>query len=65
MVAEKDVIVQFRASSTLKDSIEAAAEKSGLASAEWMRAVLARAANEGAFTPRKGERHGKRKSARK
>lgn len=66
MVLEKDVLLAVRVSSTLKEAVDAVAEKSGLTSAEWIRAVLARAANEGAFAPRKGDRHGskpKRKPA--
>jgi antitoxin component of RelBE/YafQ-DinJ toxin-antitoxin module len=58
MVLEKDVLLAVRVSSTLKKAVDGAAEKSGLTSAEWIRAVLARAANEGAFAPRKGDRHG-------
>jgi hypothetical protein len=60
MVVEKGVILTVRITSDLKGMIDAAAKKSGLTSADWTRAVLARAANEGAFAPRKGGPHGPR-----
>jgi hypothetical protein len=44
----------------LNDMLNAAAKNSGLNTADWVRAVLARAANEGAFAPRKGDRRGTR-----
>ncbi len=57
MVRDKDFMLRVRMTTSLKDMIDAAAEKSGLNTADWVRAVLARAANEGAFAPRKGDRH--------
>jgi len=60
MVLEKDVLLAIRISSLLKESVDVTAKKSGLTSPEWIRAVLARAANEGAFAPRKGREHGKK-----
>jgi hypothetical protein len=59
MVREKDFLLAVRVSSALKKAVDGAAEKSGLTSAEWIRATLAH--NAGVFTPRKGDRHGKRK----
>lgn len=56
--------MNFRITPQLREFIEAAAGRSGLTVPDWLRAVVARAANEGAFAPRKGERHGaKRKAA--
>ena len=66
MVVEKVVVVSLRLTEKLQGMVDAAVEKSGLTTQEWIRAVLARAANEGAFAPRKGDRHGskpKRKPA--
>jgi antitoxin component of RelBE/YafQ-DinJ toxin-antitoxin module len=60
MVVEKGVILTVRITADLKDMVDTAAKKSGLTSSDWTRAVLARAANEGAFAPRKGDRHGTR-----
>lgn len=61
----KDFMLRVRMTTDLNDMVNAAAKKSGLNTADWVRAVLARAANEGAFAPRKGDRHGtKRKTAR-
>jgi antitoxin component of RelBE/YafQ-DinJ toxin-antitoxin module len=54
----KDFMLRVRMTMDLNDMVNAAAKKSGLNTADWVRAVLARAANEGAFAPRKGDRHG-------
>ena len=53
-------VVSVRLSRTLKERVDEAVEESGLTLADWLRAVVARAANEGAFTPRKRERRKKR-----
>ncbi len=56
----KTTHIIIRASPKLKQFCEAAAEESGLSLSDWARAVLARAANEGAFAPRKGGQDGRR-----
>ena len=43
-----------RSTPKLKRLCERAAAKTGLTTADWCRAVLARAANEGAFAPQVG-----------
>ena len=53
-------VVSVRLSRTVKERVDAAVEESGLTLADWCRAVLARAASEGAFTPRKKGRRKKR-----
>ena len=50
---KKDVLI-LRTTEKLKKRCAEAAAESGLSMSEWVRAVLARAANEGAFAPRKG-----------
>ena len=45
----------------LKRLCERAAAKTGLTMADWCRAVLARAANEGAFAPRKEGKDGRKR----
>jgi len=57
---DKNIMLRVRITTELSEMVEAAVKKSGLSTAEWVRAVLARAANEGAFAPRKGDRHGSR-----
>jgi hypothetical protein len=58
----KDVTFNFRWSSTLREQCEEVADRAGLTLSDWIRAVLARAANEGAFAPRKRRtRHGTKK----
>ena len=54
MAEDKLVVVSLRMTPTLKRIVDRTARKSGLGLNDWMRAVLARAANEGAFAPRKG-----------
>lgn len=61
MKMQKDELLAVRLSSTLKGDLEDAAERSGLGLADWVRAVLARAANEGAFAPPKRRKHGKKR----
>jgi hypothetical protein len=61
MVVEKDVVLSLRLTAKLCTLVDAVAEETGLTRLDWIRAVLARAANEGAFAPRKGDVHGKRK----
>jgi hypothetical protein len=55
---EDSRVTPLRVTSRLKTFVDRAAEKSGAKTQSWTRAVLARAANEGAFAPRKGDRHG-------
>ena len=50
-----------RSTPKLKRFCEKAAAKTGLTLSDWARAVLARAANEGAFTPRKGGSYGRKR----
>ncbi len=58
---QKDELLAVRLSSTLKGDLEDAAERAGFGLADWVRAVLARAANEGAFAPPKRRKHGKKR----
>jgi len=56
---EKDERLAFRLTTQLKRACEQAASRSGLTLSDWIRAVLARAAHEGAFAPpARGKRHG-------
>ena len=45
----------------LKVRCQDVADEAGLSLSDWVRAVLARAANEGAFAPPKGDAHGKKR----
>jgi hypothetical protein len=65
MAIEKLNVVTVRMTPVLHRQIRNAAEASGLGFADWIRAVLARAANEGAFTPKKGGRGDERSNARR
>ena len=56
MGIQKEERLTFRLTSTLKRDFEGAARRAGLTLSDWIRAVLARAANEGAFAPRKRRR---------
>ncbi len=58
---QKDELLAVRLSSTLKGDLEDAAGRAGLGLADWVRAVLGRAANEGAFAPPKRRKHGKKR----
>ena len=59
MLEDKIVVVSLRMTPTLKRMVDRAARRSGLGLNDWTRAVLARAANEGAFGPPKPRRtHG-------
>jgi len=59
---DKVVVVSLRITPALKAMVDGAAKRSGLGINDWLRAVLARAANEGAFAPReKGTRHGRKR----
>ena len=51
MQEAKLVVVSLRITPTLKRMVDRAARRSGLGFNDWTRAVLARAANEGAFAP--------------
>jgi hypothetical protein len=56
--------VNFRMTPALRRAVEAAARRAGLTLPDWLRAVVARAANEGAFAPKKRRaRHGGKKPA--
>ena len=61
MLSEKVVVVSLRMTPKLKKMVDLASRRSGLGLMDWIRAVLARAANEGAFAPRKGRRSNGRK----
>lgn len=52
---DKDAVVSVRVRQQLKDAIDRAADESGLGLMDWIRAVWARAANEGAFAPQGGK----------
>ncbi len=52
MDQEKTDVLRMRVTREFKARIEDAAARSGMGVSEWMRAVLARAAAEGAFAPR-------------
>jgi len=58
---DKVVVVSLRITPALKAMVDGAAKRSGLGINDWLRAVLARAANEGAFAPEKGTRHGRKR----
>ncbi len=58
---EKAVVVSLRMTPDLKKMVDEAATRSGLGLMDWLRAVVARAANEGAFAPRRRSKHGLRK----
>ena len=61
MPREKSVLVGVRMTPALEKAINGAANSSGLGRMDWIRAVLARAANEGAFgPPRRRKPHGKK-----
>ena len=61
--SEKAVVVSLRMTPELKKMVDEAATRSGLGLMDWLRAVLARAANEGAFAPPRRTKHGRQKSA--
>ena len=49
MVFEKDAMLRVRISSALEGAIDEAAKKQKLSTPDWIRAVLARAVDKGAF----------------
>jgi hypothetical protein len=58
------VQMNFRITPDLRGAVEAAAKLSGLTLPDWLRYVVARAANEGAFAPQlKRRSNGPRKKA--
>jgi hypothetical protein len=59
MVVEKGHIMSVRLTDELRERIDRAAEKAALTTADWVRSVLALAANQGAFAPRRT--HGARR----
>jgi hypothetical protein len=61
MAVEKNIVLSVRMTETLKRRIDQAALRSGLTTLDWLRAVLARAANEGAFAPRERGTHGRKR----
>jgi hypothetical protein len=58
---EKLVVVSLRITPALKAMVDGAAKRSGLGLNDWLRAVLARAANEGAFAPAERGTHGRKR----
>ena len=52
MAIHQPIVMPLRMTQLLRDAVGEAAQASGLTMQEWIRGVLARAANEGAFTPR-------------
>lgn len=65
MSIEKLSVVTIRMTPALRDHIRRAADTSGLGFTDWIRAVLARAANEGAYAPKEGgTRHVRTKGRR-
>ena len=58
---EKIAYVNVRVTAPLKKACEITAKRSHLTLPDWVRAVLARAANEGAFAPPKRRKHGKKR----
>ena len=61
-INQKLATINVRVTPELKRACEVAAKRSHLTLPDWVRAVFARAANEGAFAPRKG---GKRRGAKR
>lgn len=61
MPREKTMVISLRLTPGLKEAVEKAADRSGLGQMDWIRAVLARAANEGAFAPRPKKRERKKR----
>ena len=61
MTEHKTKQVILRVTPDHKQIFEGAADNAGLSLSEWIRAVLLRAANEGAFAPKKGRQNGKKK----
>lgn len=67
MAVEKDMTLRVRITSSLDEAIGDAARRDRLTTPDWVRAVLARAVNKGAFgnwkvatSPKRGDRHGSR-----
>ena len=60
MDEDKSVVMSLRITPTLKAMVDAAAKRSGLGLNDWLRAVMALAANQGAFAPKgRGTRRGR------
>lgn len=55
--------MNFRITPDLRNAVQAAADRSGLTLPDWLRAVVARAANEGAFAPKERRGNGPRNSS--
>ena len=53
---ERTTNISFRLTPRLRTRAEQMAERSGLSLADWLRAVVALAVNQGAFAPRKARR---------
>ena len=51
MVQRKPIVMSVRLTHELKKSVDEAAKRSGLGLMDWVRAVLATAAHQGAFGP--------------
>jgi hypothetical protein len=62
MVVEKGHIMSVRLTDELRERIDRAAEKAALTTADWVRSVLALAANQGAFAP--GGHHARRRKTK-
>ena len=61
MLEEKVLVVSLRMTPRLKRMVDRATRKSGLGLMDWTRAVLARAANEGAFAPPTRRTHARKR----
>jgi antitoxin component of RelBE/YafQ-DinJ toxin-antitoxin module len=60
MPIQKDAVIMLRLTSTLKRRCESVAKRAGMTPSDWIRAVLAAAANTGALAPPpRRARHGK------
>ncbi len=63
MPRKKPVVISVRLTPELKAAVDKAADRSGLGFTDWLRAVLAVAAHQGAFgpSPRRRTGHGKKR----
>jgi len=63
IIKKQEVVLSVRLTAALRNTVNEAAARTGLTTMDWIRAVLARAANEGAFAPRqKGGSRASRKN---
>jgi len=56
MPTEKTAVVRVRVTPEMEQLLQAAADRAAMTLSDWMRCVLARAANEGAYAPRKNRK---------